>query len=113
MRGKKGFTLIEILFVIIVIAILAAIAIMRITTTMATARASTCNANEAIINTQIEQFQLDTAAYPADAAALAALLANTTYFPGGVPVCPDAGTYVYTVPPIARVDCDFAGPPAH
>ncbi len=97
-RKEGGFTLIEILFVIIVIAILAAIAIMRITTTMATAKANTCKADQAVINTQIEQFQLDTEAYPVDDAAFRTFLNNLTYFPGGSPVCPSSGSsdnYVY------------------
>ncbi len=87
LKKKDGFTLIEILFVIIVIAILAAIAIMRITTTTATARANACAAQQAVINTQIEQFMLDTGNYPADDAAFNALLDNTTYFPDGPPAC--------------------------
>ena len=58
-RNKKGFTLIEILFVVIVIAILAAIAIPRIVTTTATAKQNACWANIAIMNTQIEQYRLD------------------------------------------------------
>lgn len=98
-RKKDGFTLIEILFVIIVIAILAAIAIMRITTTTATARANTCDANEAVINTQLEQYMLDTGNYPADQTAFNTFLNNTTYFPGGRPMCPlnvgNSQNYVY------------------
>ena len=48
-RNKKGFTLIEILFVVIVIAVLAAIALGRIATTTDTARQRACQANQAIM----------------------------------------------------------------
>ncbi|HDZ61946.1 MAG TPA: prepilin-type N-terminal cleavage/methylation domain-containing protein [Nitrospirae bacterium] len=107
LRKKEGFTLIEILFVIIVIAILAAIAIMRITTTMQTARVNACAAQCAVINTQLEQFMLDTGAYPADAAAFTAFLSNVSYFPDGVPACQPTSNITYTVPPTARATCSL------
>ena len=89
-RYSKGFTLLEILFVVIVIAILAAIALGRITTTTATAKANACKANQAIMNTQIEQYRLDTGDWPDD---LTDVTQNTTYFPDGEPECPSDGTY--------------------
>ncbi len=109
-KGQKGFTLIEILFVVIVIAILAAIAIMRITTTTATARANSCKADQAVINTQVEQFMLDTGNYPADDTAFRSLLNNITYFPGGSPNCPEGNSDNYTYNTTTyRMICNTSG----
>lgn len=107
--NKKGFTLIEVLFVVIVIAIIAAIALGRIVTTTATARANACKANQAIMNMQIEQYRLNTGEWPAT---LATVTGSTTYFPDGEPVCPSAGTYSMDGTTY-RVDCDVTSPVDH
>ena len=109
LMGKKGFTLIEILFVVIVIAVLAAIAIGRIATTTGTAKANACKANQAIMNTQIEQYRLDNGAWPAN---LATVTGSTTYFPDGAPTCPSSGTYTMDGTTY-RVDCDVTTPVDH
>ena len=85
---KKGFTLIEILFVIVVIAILAAIVIPRLTTTQSTAKENACDANKASMNTQIERYYFDTGSWPSSN--LAEMIPPTSYdyFPDGAPVCP-------------------------
>jgi len=108
-KGKTGFTLIEILFVVIVIAILAAIAIGRISTSTGTAKASACKSNQAIINTQIEQYRLDNGDWPAT---LAAVTGSATYFPDGAPVCPEGGAYTMDAT-TKRVDCDVTTPVDH
>lgn len=107
--GKRGFTLIEILFVVIVIAVIAAIALGRIVTTTATARGNACKANQAIMNMQIEQYRLNNGTWPAT---LATVTGSTTYFPDGTPVCPSAGTYSMDGATY-RTDCDVASPVDH
>ncbi|MFH1836901.1 MAG: prepilin-type N-terminal cleavage/methylation domain-containing protein [Candidatus Omnitrophota bacterium] len=89
-RGKKGFTLIEILFVVVVIAILAAVVIPRLTDTAATAKISACLANKANINTQVEKWYFDNGSWPANN--LSDIGADDDYFPDGIPVCPVAST---------------------
>lgn len=106
LRNKKGFTLIEILFVVIVIAVLAAIAIPRIVTSTATAKVNACKANQAIMNTQIEQYRLENGSYPAT---LATVTGDTDYFPDGVPECPDEGTYTMNAT-THRTDCGISSP---
>lgn len=106
--NRKGFTLIEILFVVIVIAVLAAIALGRITSSTATAKANACKANQAIMNTQIEQYRLDNGAWPAS---LATVTGSTTYFPDGAPTCPASGSY--TMDANYRTDCDVTSPVDH
>ncbi len=102
---QGGFTLIEILFVVIVIGILAAIAIPRIVTSTATAKANACKANQAIINTQIEQYHLDTGSWPSS---LSDVTESKTYFPDGAPTCPSGGTYSMSTS-THRVSCSVSG----
>lgn len=106
--NKRGFTLIEILFVVIVIAVLAAIALGRIATTTATAKANACKSNQAIMNTQLEQYRLDNGQWPAS---LATVTGSTTYFPDGAPTCPSSGSY--TMDANYRTDCDVTSPVDH
>ncbi|MFH1776088.1 MAG: prepilin-type N-terminal cleavage/methylation domain-containing protein [Candidatus Omnitrophota bacterium] len=109
LRNRKGFTLIEVLFVVIIIAVLAAIALGRITTTTATAKANACKANQSIMNTQIEQYRLDTGSWPSG---ISDVTGSTTYFPDGAPTCPESGTYSMDAVTY-RTDCDVATPADH
>jgi prepilin-type N-terminal cleavage/methylation domain-containing protein len=94
---QKGFTLVELLVVVLILAALAAIAIPRMVATADEAKIKACNTNVDLINSQIEAYlvKTSTAASAFDAAALTALLADTDYFPDGAPVC-DFGT-AYTL----------------
>ena len=97
MPGKKnkGFTLVELLLVVMILAALAAIAVPRMVATSQGAKVAACNTNVDMINSQIEAYlvQTGTAAADFDATDLAALLADTDYFPDGAPVCPFGTAY--------------------
>ena len=88
MLQKRGFTLIEILFVIVVIGILAAIVIPRLTNTATQAKENACDSNKANINTQIERYYFNTGTWPSTD--LSEMIPTTTYdyFPDGLPTCP-------------------------
>jgi prepilin-type N-terminal cleavage/methylation domain-containing protein len=100
MRGKKGFTLIEVLIVVIILGILATIAIPQFGNIVERARASEAVTNIAAIRTALEVFQLERGGdYPdyADVAAINAGLDceitanNFTYVVAG-----GAGTFTIT-----------------
>jgi len=92
MFRSKGFTLVEVILVILIIGILAGIVIPRITYSTAEARIAACNANKASINAQIELYHAEKGAWPT----IAVIGADTDYFPEGIPVCPVDGT-AYTL----------------
>ena len=105
---KEGFTLVELLIVVLILGALAAIAIPRITVSTTTAKANSCATNQDIMNTQIEMYRADTGDYPAS---LAALTADANYFPEESPLCPTTGTSTpYTMDENThRVSCSTAG----
>jgi len=103
MVNKKGFTLVELLIVVLILGALAAIAIPRITASATTARANACKANQSIMNSQTELYRADIGAYPAS---LVALTSDANYFPDGLPECPSSGTYTMAS---NRTTCDVAG----
>ena len=72
---KKGFTLVELLIVIIIIAVLAAIAIPKFSNSSQRSKESSLRANLKLVRNAIDLFRADTGAFPAT---MAGLTASTT-----------------------------------
>ena len=114
---RRGFTLVELLIVIIIIAVLAAVAIPKFASSSGRSKDSSLKSNLKIVRNAIEMFRADTGLTPATLADLAATTApsggglnnsaTATPFPTGsfrgpyiqaVPVDPVSGTSLtYTV----------------
>ncbi len=97
MIAKKGFTLVELLLVVLIIAVLASIVIPRLTSAAGEAKDSKDDANWANLVRALELYAANNdGAYPANQTAFdSAILNSNTYFPHGAPVCPHGGAYVY------------------
>jgi general secretion pathway protein G len=102
MIARKGFTLVEVLLVVVIIAVLASIVIPRIASSAHEANVAKCDANRANLISALERYAIaNKGTYPASNDAFQTAIvgteaAPTTYFPYGPPLCPLAGgTYVY------------------
>lgn len=96
---KKGFTLIELVMVIVIIAILAAIAIPKFINLRNNARQAACDGNVAAIRAAIAAYYAKTAATTGTAAFPTSLTLATfvnNYFANQqLPQCPFGTTYSY------------------
>ncbi len=91
-RKNKGFTLVELLIVVLILAALAAIAVPRIGASAANAKRKACDTNIDIMNGQIELYTANEGSAPS---ALTDVTTDPNYFPDNEPVCPfDASAYV-------------------
>jgi len=93
MRSRKGFTLVELMIVVLILGALAAIAIPRIVGGSNTAKINACRTNVDLINTQIELYYANNDSWPT---ALTDVTEDTDYFPDGAPACPFGTAYVYS-----------------
>jgi general secretion pathway protein G len=97
MLWKKGFTLVELLVVVLILGALAAIAVPRIIGGAQNAKINACKTNVDLINSQIELYYANTGIWPAALTAVTGTTAApTNYFPDGPPACPFATAYSYS-----------------
>ncbi len=93
-RRKRGFTLIEIMIVVLIIEVLLAIAIPNFLRARETSRAKSCCANMRQMETAKEQWAMDSKAAATDTPTAANLVDE--YMKGTadtLPDCPSGGTY--------------------
>lgn len=105
-RRKGGFTLIEIMIVVLIIAVLLAIAIPNFMRAREASRAKSCCSNLRQIETAKEQWAMDNKAANGDDV-------TDTLWPDYIkaePVCPSGGTY--TINPVGtNAECSIGGTP--
>lgn len=96
MRNKKGFTLVELMVVVIIIGILVAIAIPVYNGVQNNAKEKACFANQRIIEGAAQQFVAGggTLAVEASGASIKTLL---TDYIKAEPICPSTGVYSLTI----------------
>jgi general secretion pathway protein G len=92
MALRKGFTLVELLVVVMILGALAAIAVPRMVTGAQTAKINACKANIHTMNSQLEMWYGDHGSWPGT---LSDVTGNTDYFPDGAPLCPFGTAYSY------------------
>lgn len=100
MIARKGFTLVELLLVVLILSILASIVVPRLTGAAAEAKNSKCDANWANLIRALELYAVyNDGAYPGSQNDFDTAILNETYFPHGIPVCPYGDPYVYVPTP--------------
>ncbi|MCX7556551.1 type II secretion system major pseudopilin GspG [Xanthomonadaceae bacterium JHOS43] len=95
-RGARGFTLIEVLVVVVILGILAAVVVPRFLDKPGEARQMKAKSDIQAISTSLNMYRLDNFAYPSTNQGLDALVSQ----PGGLPEARNwkAGGYIDRVP---------------
>ena len=91
MTRKKGFTLVELLVVVLILGALAAIAVPRIIGGATNAKINACKTNVDLMNSQIEMYYATRGSWPSQ---LPDVASDPNYFPDGEPNCPFGSAYI-------------------
>jgi prepilin-type N-terminal cleavage/methylation domain-containing protein len=121
-RNQKGFTLLEIMLVVLIIGIIALLALPRLLVTRRIAQEQTCLGNQSAIRTHLEAYKWDWGFYPGgtDAETWPQFLIDTRYWPLDDPAparCPIGsddgvaphlgdGSYIYGAATVGGTDTD-------
>lgn len=95
-RRKGGFTLIEIMIVVLIIGILLAIAVPNFMKARESSRTKSCVANLKQIDASIEQWAMDNKKAGGDAVTIPDLTGGAEPYLTSTPACPSGGTYAVT-----------------
>ena len=90
MRPNNGFTLVELMIVVLILGILATITFPRLMRGANIAKTNACNTNVKVINSQIELYYHNEGEWPVS---FNKLVEDPDYFPDGLPECPFGDTY--------------------
>src|SRR5689334_16943477 len=91
-KARHGFTLVEIMIVVLIIGILLAIAVPNFIRARESSRAKSCVSNLKQIDSAKEQWAMDNKKTSADTPATTDLYGTTKYVKS-TPACPASGTY--------------------
>ena len=84
---RKGFTMVELMAVLIIIGLLATLVVTKVATKIDQARVTTTKANLKILHSAVNQFKMDTGRFPSEEMGLEELLEQPSdvenYEPGG------------------------------
>ncbi len=92
MKARKGFTLLELMGVVLVLAVLAGIMVPRILDCQKDAKRARCNVNIRDLKKAIERYAADN---QGDYPAVIGDITGDRYFPHGGPKCPYDDLYVF------------------
>ena len=87
---EKGFSLVELLIVVLILGVLATIAIPRIMGGATIAKTNACKINVRMMNSQIELYYHNESKWPNN---FNTLTNDPNYFPDGRPKCPFGNPY--------------------
>ncbi len=89
--ATQGFSLVELLVVVLILGALAFVGIPRVAQSSTTSKSNACNTNVQMINRQVELYKAETGDYPNN---WNQFKDETDYFPDGPPECPFGNNYV-------------------
>ncbi len=93
-QRRSGFTLIEVLLVVVIIGILAAVAVPQLTGRVKQAQVARAKADIKAIKLALDMYELDNGEYPSSLSALVS--GEKTYLRDGLPKDPWDKDYVYS-----------------
>jgi general secretion pathway protein G len=86
-RARKGFTMVELMAMLIIIGLLATLVVTKVATQIDRARVTTTKANLKLLRSAVNQFKMDTSRYPSEETGLMELIEKpsdvTNYQEGG------------------------------